>query len=105
VGRMAVDADKIDHGVTKGKAVIVLHTWKDHLWAIGSKGEPPEAVSVSAAGAEGTDAVDDNKDAGADGGSEGGHKPVGDHPAEVADGRAEEKLTPEGNVPPNHSSR
>jgi hypothetical protein len=42
VGRMAVDADKIDHGVTKGKAaVIVFHAWKDHLWTIGSKGKIP----------------------------------------------------------------
>jgi len=107
VGRMAVDADKIDHGVTKGKAVIVLHTWKDHLWAIGSKGEPPEAVSLSAAGGEGTDA-DYDKDAGADGGGEGSHEPVGDRPAEVTDGPDSgtvEKLTPEGNVPPHHRSR
>jgi translation initiation factor 2D len=97
---MAVDADKIDHGVTKGKAVIMLHTWEDHLWAIGSKGEPPEAVSVSASapGVEGTDAVDD-KDAG---GGEGGNEHVGDHTAEVTDGPVsgtEEQLTPEGNVP------
>jgi len=52
MGRMAVDSDKIDHGMTRGKAVIVLHTWKDHLWAIGSKGEPPEAVLVSPLGGE-----------------------------------------------------
>jgi translation initiation factor 2D len=104
---MAIDADKIDHGVTKGKAVIVFHTWKDHLWAIGSKGEPPEAVAVSAAGGEATDAGDD-KDAGADGDGDsgGGHEPVRDHPAEVTDGpvsRTEEKLTPEGMVFPQHS--
>ncbi|KAH9177958.1 hypothetical protein EDB89DRAFT_2239699 [Lactarius sanguifluus] len=31
-GRMAVDADKTDNdGVNKGKAVVVLNTWKDHL--------------------------------------------------------------------------
>ena len=104
VGRMAVDADKIDHGVTKGKAVIVLHTWKDHLWAIGSKGEPPEAVAVLAAGGEGTD-VGDDKDVGADGdgGEQGGHEP-----ADVTDGPVsgiEEKLTPEGTVSPQNSSR
>jgi translation initiation factor 2D len=104
VGRMAVDADKIDHGVTKGKAVIVLHTWKDHLWAIGSKDEPPEAVAVLAAGGEGTDAGDD-KDVGADGdgGEQGSHEP-----ADVTDGpvsRIEEKLTPEGTVSPQNSSR
>ena len=92
VGRMAVDADKIDRGVTKGKAAIVLHTWKDHLWAIGSKGEPPEAVSVSAAGGEEADA-DADQDAGADGGSESGHEPEGVHLVEITD-----ELTPEGNV-------
>jgi len=53
VGRMAVDADQIDRGVTKGKAVVVLHTWKDHLWSIGSKGEPLEAMPVSVAAGEG----------------------------------------------------
>ena len=101
VGRMAVDADKIDRGVTKGKAVIVFHTWKDHLWTIGSKGEPPEAVGVSVAGGEGAD-VGDGKDAGADGGAEVGDEPV----EEVVDGpgsEPEEKLTPEGNVPPHYN--
>ncbi|KAF8496116.1 hypothetical protein F5888DRAFT_1794721 [Russula emetica] len=99
VGRMAVDADKIDHGVTKGKAVIVLHTWKDHLWATGSKGEPPEAVVVSAHGDEETVASDDDKDAGPDGGegadalTGAGQEPVvGDGPVS---GPEEEKLTPE----------
>ena len=37
VGHMAINANKIDNGVTKGKAVVVLHTWEDHLWAFGSK--------------------------------------------------------------------
>jgi translation initiation factor 2D len=102
VGRMAVDADKIDHGVTKGKAVIVLHTWKDHLWVIGPKGEPPEAVAVSAPGDEETGVGDDDKDAGPDGGegadalTGAGEEPVvGDGPVS---GPEEEKLTPEGNV-------
>jgi translation initiation factor 2D len=109
VGHMAVDADKIDHGVTKGKAVIVLHTWKDHLWAIGSKGEPPEAVPVSAPGDEETGAGDDDKDAGPDAGEGAdaltgtGQDPVvGDGPVS---GPEEEKLTPEGNVLPHYHSR
>lgn len=108
VGRMAVDADKIDHGVTKGKAVIVLHTWKDHLWAIGSKGEPPEAVAVSAPGEEETATGDDDKDVGPDGGegadvlTGAGQGPVvGDGPVSGP----EEKLTPEGNVLPHYHSR
>lgn len=108
---MAVDADKIDHGVTKGKAVIVLHTWKDHLWAIGSKGEPPEDVAISAArGDEETGAGGDHdKDAGPDGGEAAdaltgaGQDPVvGDGPVSGP----EEKLTPEGNVfSPHYHSR
>lgn len=112
VGHMALDADKIDHGVTKGKAVIVLHTWKDHLWAIGSKGEPPEDVAVSARGDEETGVGGDNKDAGPDGGegadadaqTGAGQDPVvGDGPVS---GPEEEKLTPEGNVfSPHHHAR
>lgn len=98
VGRMAVDADKIDHGVTKGKAVIVLHTWKDHLWGIGSKGEPPDAVVASAPGDEETGGGDDpglNGGEGAIGTPTGaGEEPVVDGPAS----EPEEKLTPEGNV-------
>ena len=43
---MAVDVNKINNGVTKGKAVVVLHTWKDNLWALGSKGEPPDALPL-----------------------------------------------------------
>ncbi|KAE9409040.1 hypothetical protein BT96DRAFT_1013162 [Gymnopus androsaceus JB14] len=34
-----------------GKAVFVLHAWKDHLWDMGSKGEVPMSVKV-ATGAE-----------------------------------------------------
>lgn len=105
VGHMAVDADKIDHGVTKGKAVIVLHTWKDHLWAIGSKGEPPGAVAVSAPGDEEAGAGDGDHDAGPPDGGEcvdaltgAGQGPVvGDG---LGSGPEEEKLTPEGNVYP-----
>ena len=45
VGRLFIDAERIGSGSdTKGKAVAVLHTWKDHLWGMGSKGDPPEAI-------------------------------------------------------------
>jgi translation initiation factor 2D len=116
VGRMAVDADKIDNGVTKGKAVIVLHTWKDHLWAIGRKGDPPEAVLVTATGAEAA-AGGDQKNGVVDGSNEGADMPPpsrgqepGEHPPAEAQGGpvagpvpvTEEKLTPEGNVPNVH---
>ncbi|KAF9256200.1 eukaryotic translation initiation factor SUI1 family protein [Marasmius fiardii PR-910] len=47
VGRMAVSSDQLaDGGKEKGKAVWVLHTWKDHLWGLGSKEEPPEDVPI-----------------------------------------------------------
>lgn len=115
VGHLAVDADKINRSATKGKAVIVLHTWKDHLWAIGSKGEPPEAVTVSSEASGRQDAasagVGDEKDGGADGADEvqvadappgEGQEPVAGHSADVEDDGptacAEETLTSEGNV-------
>ncbi|KAK1216736.1 hypothetical protein PQX77_020623 [Marasmius sp. AFHP31] len=47
VGRMAVSGERlVDGGQEKGKAVLVFHTWKDHLWAMGSKAEPPEDVPI-----------------------------------------------------------
>ena len=48
-GHMAVDADQIDNGATKGKAVVVLHAWKDHLWILGFKGELPDALPIAVA--------------------------------------------------------
>ncbi|KAF7331157.1 Eukaryotic translation initiation factor SUI1 family protein [Mycena sanguinolenta] len=48
VGRMALASDKIQDGhQEKGKAVYVLHTWKDHLWDMGSKPDVPETVSFA----------------------------------------------------------
>ncbi|KIK64969.1 hypothetical protein GYMLUDRAFT_56467 [Collybiopsis luxurians FD-317 M1] len=44
VGRMAVSSDRLDQ--EKGKAVLVLHAWKDHLWELGSKGEVPPSVPL-----------------------------------------------------------
>lgn len=110
VGRMAIDADKIDNGVTKGKAVIVLHTWKDHLWALGSKGEPPDALPVAAIVAAGTAGEEKDNGDGADGNGGGAdaprpgasQEPAENVPAVTQDGTAEaediEKLTPEGTV-------
>ena len=40
VGRMAVDLATLKAG-EKGKAVHVLHTWKDHLFDMGTKADPP----------------------------------------------------------------
>jgi translation initiation factor 2D len=101
---MAVDSDKIDNGVTKGKAVVVLHTWKDHLWALGSKGDPPDAIPV--AEDEATAGASDQKDNGdgADGnGRDAGPEPAAENPpVATEEGTVEteeiEKLTPEGTV-------
>ena len=40
---MAVDADKIDNGLTKGK----VYTWKGNLWAPESMGEPSDTFPVA----------------------------------------------------------
>ena len=40
---MALSSGQIQDGrQEKGKAVYILHTWKDHLWDMGSKPDPPE---------------------------------------------------------------
>ncbi|KAJ6614689.1 hypothetical protein B0H10DRAFT_2044349 [Mycena sp. CBHHK59/15] len=45
VGRMALPSNQIQDGrQEKGKAVYVLHTWKDHLWDMGSKPDVPDAT-------------------------------------------------------------
>ncbi|KAF7329716.1 Eukaryotic translation initiation factor SUI1 family protein [Mycena kentingensis (nom. inval.)] len=47
VGRMALSGDQIQSGrQEKGKAVYTLHTWKDHLWDMGSKGDMPESLPM-----------------------------------------------------------
>ncbi|EEB96835.1 hypothetical protein MPER_03958, partial [Moniliophthora perniciosa FA553] len=61
VGRMAVSSDQLaDGGREKGKAVIVLHTWKDHLWEMGNKSEPPEDVPIQRNGADAEKADGEN---------------------------------------------
>lgn len=104
VGHMAVDVNKINNGVTKGKAVVVLHTWKDNLWALGSKGEPPNALPLVD---EVTGGAEDEKD---DDGSVDDNVGDADAPRPSASqetaatqdviGEVEEieKLTPEGTV-------
>lgn len=43
IGRMLVDGGDIQRGRVKtGKAVAILHIYKDFLWSMGSKAEPPE---------------------------------------------------------------
>ncbi|KAH9013732.1 hypothetical protein EDB85DRAFT_904431 [Lactarius pseudohatsudake] len=111
VGRMAIDTDKIDNnGMNKRKAVIVLHTSKDHLWALGSRGSQPDALPVvaaaTAAGGEATGGASDGGD-GADrngGGADtpqpgADQEPAENTPTVTQDGPVNieeiEKLTPE----------
>ncbi|KAF9040071.1 eukaryotic translation initiation factor SUI1 family protein [Panaeolus papilionaceus] len=49
VGRMALSSNQICSGSKeKGKAVLVWHTWKDHLWDMGSKVDPPADSVITA---------------------------------------------------------
>ncbi|KAF9784781.1 hypothetical protein BJ322DRAFT_1109491 [Thelephora terrestris] len=45
VGRMILAGDQIRR-VEKGKAVNVIHTWKDHLWEMGGKEDPPALRAI-----------------------------------------------------------
>ena len=42
VGRMALPSAEMRSARKKGKAVLLIHTWKDHLWEMGSKPDVPE---------------------------------------------------------------
>jgi len=45
VGTMHVDGEILmKENINKGKAVIVMHMWQDHLWAMGSKETPPAPI-------------------------------------------------------------
>lgn len=80
---MTSDSDRVDQSVTKGEAVIVLLAWKAHLGSIGSKGDPPKAVSASEvsdqdAGVGDGGGVDGGSDVGADTSPGSGQDPVRD---------------------------
>ncbi|KAH7922526.1 hypothetical protein BV22DRAFT_1070355 [Leucogyrophana mollusca] len=47
VGRMAVDGAVLAQEGAKGKAVIILHTWKDSLFEMGGKGDPPDPAAIA----------------------------------------------------------
>jgi len=51
VGRMAVSGNELKmrrEADEKGKAVLVLHTWKDNLWEMGKKGDVPPGTLLGA---------------------------------------------------------
>ncbi|PBL00217.1 eukaryotic translation initiation factor SUI1 family protein [Armillaria gallica] len=53
VGRMAVSSDQLkEGGKEKGKAALIIHTWKDHLWDMGSKGDPADPVPIGMSNAD-----------------------------------------------------
>ncbi|KAL1683185.1 hypothetical protein EV122DRAFT_258652 [Schizophyllum commune] len=62
VGHMALSSDELkeDH---KGKAVLITHTWKDHLWEMGPKTEPPEDTPLTAPTADGQADADSDDEA------------------------------------------
>lgn len=45
VGHMALTGDQVG-GSGKGKAVNIVHTWKDHLWEMGGKEDPPAPRAI-----------------------------------------------------------
>ena len=68
VGRMAVSSETLrsaEEKDVKGKAVYVLHTWKDALWDMGpsKKADPPAPVEIKLPEAE-QSAADENVPAG-----------------------------------------
>ncbi|KIJ61221.1 hypothetical protein HYDPIDRAFT_177119 [Hydnomerulius pinastri MD-312] len=49
VGRLAAEVSTLKADA-KGKAVHILHTWKDHLFDMGSNGDPPGELQIQADG-------------------------------------------------------
>ncbi|KAI8318861.1 hypothetical protein GQ54DRAFT_293732 [Martensiomyces pterosporus] len=48
VGVLAIDTKDIRSVAgAKGKAVLIMHTYKDHLWEAGSKSAPPETLQIA----------------------------------------------------------
>ncbi|KAG7452039.1 eukaryotic translation initiation factor SUI1 family protein [Guyanagaster necrorhizus] len=47
IGRMAVSSDQLQEGgKEKGKAALIIHAWKDHLWDMGSKRDLAEPIPI-----------------------------------------------------------
>ncbi|KAF8968770.1 hypothetical protein BDZ97DRAFT_1654726 [Flammula alnicola] len=53
IGRMALPSDQLRTSAKeKGKAVHIAHTWKDHLWDMGSKKDIPEDSFITTISSE-----------------------------------------------------
>ena len=52
---MALPSDEMRRTGKKGKAVLVIHTWKDHLWDMGSKPDIPENTILTTPSDKGDD--------------------------------------------------
>jgi translation initiation factor 2D len=61
VGRMAVDSDVLSQDGARGKAVFVLHAWKDHLFDMGHKGNPPDPWEMTHVAATNQHSVDEDR--------------------------------------------
>ncbi|KAJ4001159.1 eukaryotic translation initiation factor SUI1 family protein [Lentinula boryana] len=63
VGRMVIGSDQLqDSGQERGKAVYILHTWKDHLWELGSKGDVPMSEPIKIEGGEDMENTEDSEE-------------------------------------------
>lgn len=88
VGHMALGGDQIG-GSGKGKAVNIVHTWKDHLWEMGGKEDPP-APRVAEL----------NQKTGSEAGGEGPPSSNLDTPVEITPGNSGENSPQPRGEPP-----
>jgi translation initiation factor 2D len=79
----------------KGKAVHIIHVFKDFLWEMGDKSEPPEALDVSDDEYEEDPADNENENEN----SEEKQEPVGAPDVAVEESKEQAKsLSPAGNI-------
>ncbi|KAF8662770.1 hypothetical protein AX16_001128 [Volvariella volvacea WC 439] len=100
VGRMAVSGEVLSSGTrAKGKAVNMLHTWKDHLWTMGSKSEVPESKALQATGEVAGDDSDEAEGEKAEGSQAPKEEKDGDD-AGPADKLVDDAIPPPKTPPP-----
>lgn len=105
VGHMALPSDQI-RGSGKGKGVNIVHTWKDHLWEMGRKEDPPPPRAIelnqrtdSEIGGEGSSIGDPDTPAGTKSESpREGLSPPPDKPQTVPPKEEINPLSQQGNI-------